>query len=460
MRSSRLPFQPSTYRHQQVVHLNQPRFRGVGVSPITRLFLFFDTQYEPGFILATKAFGSVPPRIAITRDKTERNEAIVHEALQIAGFFGLMPIVSGLFNPIQGMMANVSADKIRMHNETAFKSLSQASIQRIKVAKIGKSLGVLTFLALVKMAIPHMRNLYTIKATGLSRFTEVTGLSKPDPNSPQAKRNAKEAERKTIRSILTYVSAGAVGALAIMLAAGQICRSGKNAFASKGLLNPKRLETLFSNFALIGKNSNQISALTKSPAQTMWFWAAPFFIGLFAGCRDKYEIPERLSMLTTFLLGYVTVPKVIEKTLKRLDGSLLTEVKKYIGKEALPKHAYAAVLQENLISDKNLAQRYIRHLDTKHGLSLLASLLVTGTLPLVFNVIFTKWRYQRDQQMIQKQSHQPSRPVQSAAGVPPSLSNYPMTDYYYPMSTLHPILPQTGTYLGQFTAPSPPKRSY
>jgi hypothetical protein len=137
----------------------RPRFgSALPLSPATRLFSFFETSYEPGFIFLSKIFGNILPRVAITRTWDERKEVTFNEATQTAGFFLTLPVASALFNPIQGKLAAISPDLIRMRNEEAFKRAAGLNLQRLKVAKLGKSFAVSAIIAWLMLAMPYIRN--------------------------------------------------------------------------------------------------------------------------------------------------------------------------------------------------------------------------------------------------------------------------------------------------------------
>lgn len=360
------------------------------------MFHTFDTSYEPGFIFVSKVLGSVPPRILITRDKQERNEALFNEGLHIAGFFAALPIMSRLFNPLQASFSGIKTGLIRQRNEDAFaaiRSQGERVLRNLKMAKLGKSLGVLVFLSFIKLAIPYMRNLRTVMVTGYTDYTQVIALDqKNGPRVPPDPQKAAEAKQKNLRMIGAFLAGGLTASAGVMGAAALLARKGKAIFEVKGFLNPQRLEKLVRNLALVGKNSDQVMAITKSPHQSNWFWALPFYLGTFIGCRDTTEVWESVTKLLTFIAGYNGMPKLINQIMSRTDRSLLAQIPRDAEKN-LP--GYDAVLTQNAIPDAALKARYLKYINTKQGVSLLGTLLVTGALPLVFNIYFTNWRNQR-----------------------------------------------------------------
>ncbi len=388
-------------RIYQQRHAASPRFQGhLPLSWISRMFLFFETQYEPGFILVSKVLGNAAPRIAITRNWDERKEVIFNETTQTAGFFLALPVGSALLNPVQSWFAGVPAAQLRMKNELALAKLTGRQLQNLKVAKLGKSLGVFAFIAFLKIAMPYIRNWHTIHSTGFSEYKDLVALGGKRTPTAEDLRKSEIANRKNIARIKALLATGIVSAFAIMAAAGAIVRGNGKALSRTGWLNPSRLESIFKSFALVGKNSNQVMSLTKSMKPTFWFWGVPSYVGWFLGCRDKYEFVEQISKFGTFIAGYMGTTPFMGAVMKRVDGKLLNHVKHVIGREALP--SYEEVIQKNILKTPPLAKRYLKHLNTKNGMSLLLNLVVVGALPLIFNIYFSAWRYRREQALKQK----------------------------------------------------------
>lgn len=365
----------------------------VPLSLATRAFHFFESQYEPGFILTSKLVGNSFPRIAITRSWDERKEVAFNEATHTAGLFLTLPIVSALFNPIQAWMAGIPTGLIRMKNSEAFTQVSGEALQKLKMAKLGKSMGVSGVIAFLMLLMPYLRNYRTIKRTGFSDYKKVVALGGKQTPTEEDKKQAAEANRKNMRIIQWCLGLAAASGLAIMAGAGLIARRGTK-MLSTGLFRPEVMDKLFQEWAFVGKNSDQFNALEKSVKQTLWVWGVPSYIGWFAGCRDGYEVVEQMSKFVTFVLGYVATPKIFKGIMRYKDRALMQEFKNKAGEIVLP--SYDKIINELSKTNPPQAKAILKHLNTQKGVSLIGNLFVIGVLPILFNVWFSNWRYQRE----------------------------------------------------------------
>lgn len=366
------------------------------LSPATRMFSFFESSYEPGFIFLSKIFGNALPRIGITRNREERKEVAFNESTQTAAFFLALPILSRLFNPVQGSFAGLSAAKVAMRNEAAFARTGGLALQKLKLAKLGKSMGVYSIIMALMIAMPYIRNWRTIKATGFSDYKQIVSSGGKRKPTPEERRQAETVNRKNVTIIKGLLGVGVLSAVGAMAVTGALVRNPGKIFSAKGFFNPKRLDALVKDWALVGRQSDQVMMLTKSRKPTLWVWGIPSFIGWFLGCRDGYEFAEQSSKFLTFLLGYMTVPVVMKKYMERRDAELLSRVKRATGKTVLP--TYLDVVKRNLIKSPGLRKRYLSHLNTKNGMSLLVNLVVVGALPVIFNIFFSSWRMKKEAQ--------------------------------------------------------------
>jgi hypothetical protein len=366
----------------------------LALSPLTKLFSFFESSYEMGFVLVSKVIGNAFPRIAITRSWDERKEVAFNEFTHTLGFFGALPIVSRLMDPIQAFWADMPKDLIRMHNDTAFSKLSGEMIQKLKVAKLGKSFGAGAIIASLMMVMPYWRNYRTINRTGFADYKKVVALGGKQTPTESDLAEAKVANEKNVKIIKGILVGGLLASLGIMAGAGLLARRASKLLTNEGMLNPQRLGGIFKEWGFVGKNSDQFNALEKSVKQTFWLWGVPSYIGWFLGCRDGYEFMEQVSKFSTFILGYVATPKIFKAIMEFKDKKLLEPFKNAQGLYALP--SYDKII--NVMSKENpeLAQKMLSHLNTRKGVSLVGNLFAIGVLPILFNIWFSNWRYQRE----------------------------------------------------------------
>lgn len=372
-------------------------FKGVEAVPIsaaTKLFSYFESSYEPGFVLVSKIMGNMLPRVAITRSWEERKEVTFNEITQASGLFVTLPIASALFNPIQGWMAGIPSKLIKMKNDEAFKGLSGEALQQLKVAKLGKSLGVSAVIAFLMLVMPYWRNYRTIKRTGFSDYKKVVALGGKQEPTAEDRKQAAVANQKNLKLIRIFLGLAGASALATMAGAGLLARRGSKILADGGFLNPQRLGALFKDWGFVGKSSNQINALEKSVKQTLWVWGIPSYIGWFLGCRDAYEFVEQGAKFATFVLGYVATPKIFKGLMEFKDRELLKPFRNEAGKVILP--TYEKIMKEIAIKEPELAKSLLKHLNSKKGVSLVGNLFAIGVLPVLFNVWFSAWRFNKE----------------------------------------------------------------
>ncbi|MBY0405277.1 MAG: hypothetical protein K2X66_15365, partial [Cyanobacteria bacterium] len=374
------------------------------------LFWFFETSYEPGFVLVSKILGNMMPRIAITRSWDEKKEVAFNEVTQTAGFFLTLPIASKLFNPIQGWFSGISSDLIKMKNDEAFTKVSGEALQQLKMAKLGKSMGVSAVIACLMLMMPYWRNYRTIERTGFSDYKKVVALGGKQIPTEEDRKQAKIANQRNLHWIKTFLGMAAATSLLTMAGAGLIARRGTKMLAEGGLLNPTRLGALFKDWAFVGKNSNQFNAIEKSVKQTFWVWGVPSFAGWFAGCRDAYEVVEQTVKFATFILGYVATPKIFKGLMEWKDQKLLKPFTNEAGKIVLP--SYDKIIHQISKENQPLAESLLKHLNNRKTVSLVGNLFAIGVLPIIFNVYFSAWRYNRENQ----EELPPSLPFQHPGG--------------------------------------------
>ncbi len=361
------------------------------VGPLTTLFSFFERAYEPGFILLSKIFGNVLPRTAITRNNSERKEVLFNELTQGSTLFVMLPLGSAVANPLQQWFSGISARQISGQNAVVLSGLKGIERQRVLIAKLGKSLGVSALIASMLVATTYLRNYRTIRRTGFSDYKQVVGLGGSQAPTAEDRNQADEAARKNLKIIQGLLLGGLAAMVGIMGVAGWIARRGNLMLKPSGFLNPERLERWFKDWAFVGKHSNQINAVQKSAKQSLWVWGVPSYLGWFLGCRDQYEVIEQASKFGTFLLGYITTPRLVRALMERVDAKVLDKATRF-----KPLN-YGKVLETVSKEAPELTQPLLRHLNTRNALALAVNLVVVGAMPVVFNQFFTAWRYRREQ---------------------------------------------------------------
>lgn len=361
------------------------------VGPLTQLFSFFERAYEPGFILLSKIFGNVLPRTAITRNSAERKEVLFNELTQGSTLFVMLPLGSAVASPIQQWFSGISARQISGQNAVVLAGLKGLERQRVLIAKLGKSLGVSALIASMLVATTYLRNYRTIRRTGFSDYKQVVGLGGAKTPTAEDRRQADAAAQKNLRIIQGLLIGGLAAMLGTMGVAGWIARRGNLMLKPGGFLAPERLERWFKDWAFVGKHSNQINAVQKSAKQSLWVWGVPSYLGWFLGCRDQYEVIEQASKFGTFLLGYITTPRLVRALMERVDEKVLDKAARF-----KPLN-YGKVLDTVSKEAPELTQPLLRHLNTRNALALAVNLVVVGAMPVVFNQFFTAWRYRREQ---------------------------------------------------------------
>ena len=376
------------------------------------MFSFFETSYEPGFLAASKVLANGVPRTAITRTSDERKEVIFNEVTQGSTLFLALPVTSVIGNYAQSAFSGISPKMLAMANADAFQQTSGKVLRQLKTAKLGKSLGASLMIASLLISTTYLRNYRTIKRTGFSDYKDVVGLGGPRTSTEQDKIKAEAAMKKNLNIIKGLLIGGAATGLTTMAVFGAIARKDGKMLSRTGVLNPKRLNKLFDRWAFVGKRSNQINGPFK-PSQTMfgnqglWVWGIPSYLGWFLGCRDKYEVAEQSSKFATFWAGYMATPRLIGKWMAKKHKALFAEAEKFGGTGTYTKI-------KTQIADKapELAKRLEKQ-KTNQWLWLMGvNILVAGALPIVFNIMFNKWRYAREQN--EKTVQAPNNPALQA----------------------------------------------
>ena len=103
---------------------------------------------------------------------------------------------------------------------------------------------------------------------------------------------------------------------------------------------------------------------------------------------------EQTSKFATFWAGYIGTPMVVQKLMYQKQKNKLVEA---LAGEAMPK-TYTEIREKVTkgLMDERLGKGLI-HFKNKGWMTLTGmNLLIAGVLPLVFNIGFSKWRYQRN----------------------------------------------------------------
>ncbi len=387
---------------------NVPKFQaGLKLSPMGSLFSFFESSYQPGFIALSKVIANTMPRVAITRSASERKEVLFNEVTQGATLFVLLAALSPIGNHIQSWFSgkDISKAMIKAENTTAIKEALQSGgemlANRLKVAKLGKSIGASLFIASTLIATTYLRNYRTIKRTGFSDYKKIVGLEGDIQPTPEDKVKADKAAKKNLNIIKGLMAGGTALWIGTMGAFGLMAKRGNpKLFSESGVFKPDRLANWMKHWSFVGKNSNQINGLFNSKKQTLWVWGIPSFAGWFLGCRDKYELVEQTSKFATFWAGYIGTPMFINKVFKGKEGSLLENLKNSAENTTLEKlpATYNAV-KEKVASGQmtEAVGKQIERAKNNKWYSLTGlNFLIAGVLPLVFNIGFSKWRHQRE----------------------------------------------------------------
>lgn len=367
------------------------------LSPMSRLFSFFETSYQPGFIATSKVIANTVPRTAITRNSNERKEVLFNEITQGSTLFVALPITSAIANPIQSKLAGVSKELIKTENSKAVSTAmiegGEALANKVKAAKLGKSIGASLFIAALLVATSYLRNYRTIKRTGFSDYKKVVGLGGNVPPTPEEKIKADKAAQKNLNIIKGLVVGGALAWLGTMVGFGRLAQKGGAVFEKGGFLNPNRLKNWMQHWAFVGKNNNQINGIFNSDKQTLWVWGIPSFAGWFLGCRDKFEFIEQSSKFATFWAGYIGTKRFINKFMFKKERAKLAEA----AGGAIPA-TYKAIREK--VANGQMTEavgKQLTKFKNKNWLTLTGmNFFIAGVMPLVFNIFFSKWRYARE----------------------------------------------------------------
>ena len=399
----------------------------LALSPLALMFSFFETSYQPGFQALSKVTANVIPRVAITRSAGERKEVLFNEVTQGATLFVSLPILSGLANPIIAKLSGVPRHLIKMENESAIAEAAklggEALVNKLKVAKLGKSFGASAFIAALLMGTTYLRNYRTVKRTGFSDYKKVVGLGGPPPKpTAEDKAKADAAMRKNLNIIKGLLVGGAAAFIGIMGGAGLMARRGKS--FSKPLM-----DKLMQHWSFVGRSSNQINGPFRSQWQTLFVWGIPSYAGWLLGCRDKYEVVEQMSKFATFLAGYFFTPRIVQKVMAKRHKALLEK-----------GAAHGAMTYTNIINhiaqaDHGLAKQLLKFKNKQWGILTVSNFMLAGVLPLVFNQLFSKWRYQREHSATAQAAPQtlpsqqvPAQPTSNPNSAIPNLSTQTATN--------------------------------
>lgn len=376
-----------------MVRLNQPKFGNA--SPLTRMFHLFENRYEPGFLVLSKFMANSAPRLAFTRNKNERQEVLFNELVQGSALFVLLPITAPIGDFVQGKLAGIPRQWLKMRNADALAQAGRWGGERLqnslKVAKLGKSLGASAFIAAMLVATTYLRNYRTIQRTGFSDYQKVVGLGGNVQPTAEDRVKAEAAMRKNMNIIKGLFAGGALAWLSVMGGAGWLVRRGKNLLGTGGKISTARLDHLMKHAAFVGKNSNQVNGPFRSQWQTLLVWGLPSYLGWFLGCRDKYEVVEQASKFLTFLGGYFWSPRVVNAVISRRYADLLKQAAPY------GEMTYTNVLNKIRPENPVLAEQLVRLKNRQWGMLTGLNFVVAGALPVLFNIMFSRWRYQRSQ---------------------------------------------------------------
>lgn len=367
---------------------------GLALSPLSRMFQFFESSYEPGFILLSKIFANVIPRVGLTRNPNERQEVLFNELTQGGLLFAALPITSFLGAPVMSALSGIPRKLIRMRNSEALAQALEKGGEllqnRLKVAKLGHSIGASAFIAALLIATSYLRNYRTIKRTGFSDYKKVIGLGNAKPTA-EDKAKAEIALKKNMRIMQGLAIGGGLAWLGIMTAAGIISRRGTGLLQAGRLFSKERLDRLMKHWAFVGKHSDQINGPFRSPWQTLMVWGGPSYVGWLLGCRDKYELVEQASKFLTFMGGYFWTPKIVKNIMNSRNKPLLAEAAKF------GEMTYTNVIQNVAKEAPETAQKLVRFMNGKWGLLTAMNFSIAGVMPLIFNIFFSKWRHQREE---------------------------------------------------------------
>ncbi len=384
---------------------------------IARMYSWFETSYEPGFILLSKIFGNTVPRTAITRNAEERKEVLFNELTQGATLFLTLPLVSPIANKIQSLFygrSDVTAATLKQANATVVRAAGREggiqAVRRLKILKLGKSFGVSAFAAAALIATTYLRNYRTIKRTGFSDYKQVVGLGEKRDPTPEERAQAERAAQRNLNIVFGLLAGGALAGAGIMGGAAYLAKNVDKFFRKGGLFTIKSMERglnhLFKHWALVGKNSNQINSVFKSTKQTLWVWGIPSYLGWFLGCRDKYEVAEQASKFATFVAGYIWVPKLAGWLRGKLDKLKLVNresVLPHLFENGKPRFDMTKLYSEIInkmgkkAETRGTARQLIKLYNANNMAILGLNLFVIGALPIIFNIFFSAWRHKREE---------------------------------------------------------------
>ncbi len=383
---------------------------------IASMYNWFETSYEPGFILLSKIFGNTIPRVAICRTEDERKDVAFNEITQGATLFVLLPLLSPIANWVQDKLyqgKEITGRHLKMENAKAFNEAKRAGgirqVRRLKILKLGKAFGVSAVTAAGLMAITYYRNYWTIKRTGFSDYTQIVGLEGNKEPTPAQRAEAEQAAEKNLNIVKGIMGGSAIIALLGMGGAAMLARRANALFKPGGTFNLKKMDEWLNNgvkhWALVGKNNNQINSVFKSTKQTLWVWGVPSYFAWIMACRDKYEVAEQLSKFATFVAGYVGVPKLTAWMRNKLDQSGRINKRALLSafNEAAQKKKYDMTRVYNQLIHKmgkthpRVTKDLIRLWNANNMGILALNVFVIGALPIVFNIFFSAWRHQREE---------------------------------------------------------------
>ncbi len=380
------------------------------------MYNWFESSYEPGFILISKLFGNVIPRVTICRTEDERKDVLFNEITQGATVFISLPFFSPMANWIQEKFyqgKDITGKDLKLFNATALLKAEKAGgaqqVRRLKILKLGKSFGVSVMTAAALMAITYYRNYYTIKRTGFSDYKQVVGLGGGGTPTPEEKIKADKAAQKNLDIIKYLMTGGAIVGLLGMGGAAVLARKANRIFRQDGTFTLKKLDhwlnDTFKHWALVGKNNDQINSVFKSSKQTLWVWGVPSYAAWILACRDKYEVVEQLSKFATFVAGYIGVPKLTQWVRGKLDKSGWLNPKEILPTlaKAIKEQKYDATQLYNEIihkmgkTDPKNAKKLIKLWNTNNMAILALNVFVIGALPIIFNIFFSAERHKREE---------------------------------------------------------------
>jgi hypothetical protein len=290
-----------------------------------------------------EVIGNNIPHVLIVRTPQERIEQAESQFGNTVAFFG------------GGFLLNKALKTIQ---DNTFK---KASMKQLKWLQLSRSFGLYALLGSLIFASPQFRNLFTLKRTGATQFSEMIGEKKQSAqNSLEQQALVAKEKHQCITKIKKSLATGA-GLAAFFLGLGGL-------FAAKKTTLPKWMEAKLPVLggSFLDKVSLKDGKFKNLPDMgAILSWVLTTYVGLFIGARDKYEKAETAIRFGAYMASFFILPNamrhLIEKPLKQYHT-------KFFG------------------SGDNIAW----------GAKFLTSSLLCSAMPSFVNIALTHWRVKRD----------------------------------------------------------------